>query len=134
MIRTDKQGCKMSGEYVRVDEGTLIEYTAAVLRGAGMSGEGAQIAAIVLVRSDARGIESHGVARLPQYVKLIDAGVLDPAAVPVVERESASTALIDGRNGMGQVAGDFAMRLAIAKARVHDVGVVTVRNSNHYGI
>src|SRR5581483_4404422 len=124
----------MAEDYARVDEGALCDYTAAILRAAGMGEEGARIAATVLVRSDARGIESHGVARLPQYVKLIDAGVLDPAAAPVVERESAGTALIDGRNGMGQVAGDFAMRLAIAKARVHDVGVVTVRNSNHYGI
>jgi LDH2 family malate/lactate/ureidoglycolate dehydrogenase len=74
------------------------------------------------------------VARLPQYVRLIEAGVLDPAATPVVERQSASTALVDGRNGMGQVAGDYAMRLAIEKARAHDVGVVLVRNSNHYGI
>ena len=124
----------MRGEYARVDEEALIDYTAAILRGAGMTTEGARTAAVVLVTSDARGIESHGVARLPQYVKLIDAGVLDPAAVPEVERESASAALIDGHNGMGQVVGAMAMRLAIAKAQAHDVGVVTARNSNHYGI
>lgn len=124
----------MSSDYARVAEGNLVEYTAAILRGAGMTAEGASTAAVVLVTSDARGIESHGVARLPQYVRLIDAGVLDPAAGPSIDRESASTALVDGHNGMGQVAGDFAMRLAIAKARAHDVGVVTVRNSNHYGI
>ena len=124
----------MSSDYARVDESVLREYTAAILRGAGMTEEGARIAASVLVMSDARGIESHGVARLPQYVKLIDAGVLDPAAEPEVERESASTALVNGHNGMGQVAGDYAMRLAIAKARAHDVAAVAVRNSNHYGI
>ncbi len=124
----------MNGEYARVDEGTLRGYTAAILRGAGMSADGAGVAATVLTTSDARGIESHGVARLPQYVKLIDAGVLDPAAAPTIERESAVTALVDGRNGMGQVAGDTAMRLAIVKARDHDVGVVAVRNSNHFGI
>jgi L-2-hydroxycarboxylate dehydrogenase (NAD+) len=124
----------MSSDYVRVDESVLREYTAAILHGAGMTEEGARTAATVLVISDARGIESHGVARLPQYVKLIDAGVLDPAAEPEVERESASTALVNGHNGMGQVAGDYAMRLAIAKARAHDVAAVAVRNSNHYGI
>src|SRR5919197_2128150 len=106
----------MSSDYVRVDESVLREYTAAILHGAGMTEEGARTAATVLVMSDARGIESHGVARLPQYVKLIDAGVLDPAAEPEVERESASTALVNGHNGMGQVAGDYAMRLTIAKA------------------
>ena len=46
--------------------------------------------------------------------------VLDPTATPVVERQSASTALVDARNGMGHVAGDYAMRLAIEKARAHD--------------
>ncbi|HZS88885.1 MAG TPA: Ldh family oxidoreductase [Chloroflexota bacterium] len=124
----------MAEDYARVDEGALCDYTAAILRAAGMGEEGARIAATVLVASDARGIESHGVARLPQYIKLIEAGVLDPAATPVVERQSASTALVDARNGMGHVAGDYAMRLAIEKARAHDVGVALVRNSNHYGI
>src|SRR5438093_1224081 len=124
----------MSSDYARVDESILCEYTAAILHGAGMTEEGARIAARVLVTSDARGIESHGVARLPQYVKLIDAGVLDPAAEPQIERESASTALVNGHNGMGQVAGDYAVRLAIAKAGAHDVAAVAVRNSNHYGI
>jgi LDH2 family malate/lactate/ureidoglycolate dehydrogenase len=99
-----------------------------------MGADDARISARILIASDSRGIESHGVARLPQYVKLIDAGMVNPTARPVVERESASTALVDARNGMGQVAGDFAMRLAIVKARAADVGVVSVRNSNHYGI
>ena len=124
----------MNGDYRRVDEDALRSHTAAVLRGAGMTADGAAIAAGVLVASDARGIESHGVARLPQYVRLIDSGALDPAAGPSIERESATTALVDGNNGMGHVAGDYAMRLAIAKARDHDIGVVTVRDSNHYGI
>jgi len=124
----------MNNAYRRVDEGALRNYTAAILRGAGLSVEGARIAAVVLVTSDARGIESHGVARLPQYVTLIDAGVLDATAAPAIERESATTALLDGHNGMGQIVGDVAMRLTIVKARVHDVGVVAVRNSNHFGI
>jgi len=124
----------MNNEYTRVDEGTLRDYTVAILRGAGMTTEGAGVAATVLVASDARGIESHGVARLPQYVRLIDAGVLDAAATPTIEREGTTTALVDGNNGMGQVAGDVAMRRAIAKARDHDVGLVAVRNSNHFGI
>src|SRR5437879_4174335 len=127
-------GGMMAEDYARVDEGALRDYTAAILRAVGMGEEGARIAATVLVMSDARGIESHGVARLSQYVKLIDAGVLDPAAEPEVERESASVALVNGHNGMGQVAGDYAMRLAIARAQAHDIAVVLVRNSNHYGI
>lgn len=119
---------------VRVDADRLREYTAAILRAVGMDEEGAAVTARVLVSSDMRGVESHGVARLPQYVKLIEAGVVDPAATPVVERDRPTTALLDARNGMGQVASDAAMRLAIRKAQEHDIGVVTVRRSNHYGI
>jgi len=124
----------MESDYARIDEARLHEYTAAILRSVGMDGQGADTVARVLVASDARGIESHGVARLPQYVRLIDAGVLDPAAAPEIERESVTTALVDAHNGMGHVAGDYAMCLAIAKALTHGVGVVSVRNSNHFGI
>jgi LDH2 family malate/lactate/ureidoglycolate dehydrogenase len=124
----------MPDEYARVPEPTLIAYTAAILHAAGMTDDGARIAATVLVASDARGIESHGVARLPLYLRLIETGVLDAAAEPTIERETASTALVNGQNGMGQVVGDFAMRLAISKARAHDVATVVARNSNHYGI
>jgi L-2-hydroxycarboxylate dehydrogenase (NAD+) len=127
-------GLPTGDEYLRVPEDTLTDYTAAILRAAGMRDEGARIAAAVLVTSDARGIESHGVARLPLYLRLIATGVLDPAAEPTIERETASTARVDGRNGMGPVVGDFAMRLAIGKARDHDVATVVARNSNHYGI
>ncbi len=124
----------MDGSYRRVATTVLHAYTTRILEGAGMTGEGAGVTASVLIMSDARGIESHGLARLPQYVKLIDSGVVAPSAVPIVERESATTALVNAQNGMGQVAGDYAMRLAIAKARRADIGVVAVRYSNHYGI
>jgi len=119
---------------VRVDADELRGYAAAVLRAAGMDADGAAVTARVLVAADMRGVESHGVARLPQYITLIEAGAVDPTAKPVVERDRPTTALLDARNGMGQVASDAAMRLAIRKAQEHDVGVVTVRRSNHYGI
>lgn len=120
--------------YPRIDEEALIAYTAAVIAHAGAPLADARTTAAVLVASDVRGIESHGVARLEQYIAMIDAGVLDPAAQPEVVRQSAATALVDAHNGLGQVAGVFAMRLAIEKARATDVGVVSVRHSNHYGI
>ena len=90
--------------------------------------------ATVLAASDVRGIESHGVARLELYVAAIEAGVIDPAAQPETVRQSGATALVDAHNGLGQVAGVYAMELAIAKAKVADIGVVSLRRSNHYGI
>jgi L-2-hydroxycarboxylate dehydrogenase (NAD+) len=120
--------------YPRIDETVLIDYAVGILRRLGTSVEDAQVTAVVLAASDLRGIESHGVARMEQYVKMIEAGMLDPTAQPVIVRQSGATALVDAQNGLGQVAGVFAMRLAIEKARVADVGVVTVSHSNHYGI
>jgi len=120
--------------YVRIDEADLIAYTAAIVANAGASAGDARTTAEVLVASDVRGIESHGVARLEQYIAMIAAGVMDPKGQPEIVRQSGATALIDAHNGLGQVAGAFAMGLAIEKARVADVGVVSVSHSNHYGI
>jgi L-2-hydroxycarboxylate dehydrogenase (NAD+) len=120
--------------YPLVDEAVLKAHTTAIVRHAGASEIDARTTADVLVASDIRGIESHGVARLEQYIDSIEAGVLDPAQQPEIVRQSAATALVDAHNGLGQVTGVFAMRLAIEKARSADVGIVSLRNGNHYGI
>ncbi len=120
--------------YPRVDEAALKTHTAAIVHHAGASEADAHTTADVLVASDIRGIESHGVARLEQYIGSIEAGVLDPRGQPEIVRQSAVTALIDAHNGLGQVSGVFAMRLAIEKARQTDVGIVSLRNGCHYGI
>ena len=118
----------------RVSAQALTAFTTALLCAAGVRQDDAAITASVLVASDIRGISSHGVARLAYYLTMIAAGTLDPCAVPAVARESATTAVLDAHNGLGQPVGVQAMTLAIAKAAVHDVGLVTVRHSNHYGI
>ena len=118
----------------RVQERELLAFTASVLRHAGLRDADAEVTAAVLVASDVRGISSHGVARLDYYVAMIEAGTIDPRAEPVVVRESATTAVLDARNGLGQPSGVRAMALAMDKAAAHDVGIVTVRQSNHYGI
>jgi LDH2 family malate/lactate/ureidoglycolate dehydrogenase len=64
----------------------------------------------------------------------IESGGIDPRAESAIVRESATTAVLDGRHGMGHPVGIRAMALAIEKAAAHDLGVVTVRHSNHYGI
>ncbi|HWE62302.1 MAG TPA: Ldh family oxidoreductase [Chloroflexota bacterium] len=120
--------------YPRIAEADLIRYTAAILAQRDTPEDYARITAEVLVASDVRGIESHGVARLEQYVAAIDAGILDPRAAPEIVRQSAATALVDAHNGLGQVVGVAAMRLAIQKALSADVGVVSVQHSFHYGI
>jgi L-2-hydroxycarboxylate dehydrogenase (NAD+) len=96
--------------------------------------EEARICADVLIASDLRGIESHGVGRLKYYYDRIRAGVHRTRTEIEVVKETETTALLDGHHGMGHVIAYRAMRLAIDKARAHGLGAVSVRNSTHFGI
>jgi LDH2 family malate/lactate/ureidoglycolate dehydrogenase len=88
----------------------------------------------LLIASDLRGIASHGTARLPQYVKLAEAGVMIPAARPRLERGKTSLSLFDAMNGFGHHAGRVAIDHAIEQAVKTGTAIAVVRNSNHYGI
>jgi LDH2 family malate/lactate/ureidoglycolate dehydrogenase len=94
----------------------------------------AATAADVLVSSDLRGIDSHGVARLPTYVGCLRQRMINPTPTVRVVRETPSTATVDGDNGLGLVVGPAANRIAIAKAAEIGTGWVSVRNTNHFGI
>lgn len=90
--------------------------------------------ALNLLEADYRGHFSHGLNRLAMYVKDIESGNCDPTATPDIIKENASTALIDGKNGLGVVVGEFSMKLAIEKAKATGVGWVCAKGSNHFGI
>lgn len=95
----------------------------------------AKICANVLMESDRRGIESHGVNRFkPIYIDRINAGIQKPVTKIDVLRETPTTAVFDANDGMGMVASHKAMLLAIEKAKKYGMGMVAVRNSTHYGI
>lgn len=94
----------------------------------------ARITTDVLVLADLRGIESHGVARMPRYVTGLKKGYIKSTDSSRVVQETKATALIDGGQSLGQVVGHKGMHIAIRKAKETAVGVVAVRNSNHYGI
>lgn len=94
----------------------------------------AQTAAEILLSADLRGVDSHGVARLSGYVRLWEAGRINPNPNMKVVYETPSTAVVDGDQGLGLVVAPFAMKVAIEKAKVAGTGWVSVKNSNHYGI
>lgn len=101
----------------------------------GVPTEDAELCADVLMESDRRGIESHGVNRFkPIYIDRIMAGIQLPTTAIDVLRETATTAVLDANDGMGMVASYQAMNLAIEKAKEYGMGMVAVRNSTHYGI
>lgn len=111
------------------------DFMIAVFEKEGVPHEDAEVCTEVLLESDRRGIESHGCNRFKSiYLDRIDAGILNPVTQFEVVRETPTTAVVDGHNGMGMVVGKKAMQMAIDKAKTYGMGMVAVRNSTHYGI
>ncbi len=100
----------------------------------GVPADEARICAEILITSDLRGIESHGIQRMKMYFDRIRQGNQFANTQMEIVRESPTTAVVDGHNGMGQVTGFRSMSMAIEKARQYGMGAVAVRNSAHYGI
>ncbi len=94
----------------------------------------AKICSDVLIASDLRGIESHGVGRLRMYFDGIKNGRHSPETHIEVIKDTPTTAVIEGHNGMGHVIGVKCMQMAIEKAHTYGIGAVAVRNSSHFGI
>ncbi len=118
-----------------VDWKTITNFVIDSFVGYGVPREDAEICADVLLESDKRGIESHGCNRFkPVYLDRIKAGIQNPVTNFEIIKETETTAVVDGHDGMGQVIGYKAMSMAIEKAKKYGMGMVVVRNSCHYGI
>ncbi len=106
-----------------------------VFTGLGVPAGEAAICADVLITSDKRGIDSHGTNRMkPIYYDRIKKGIQFVNTDFEIVRDSPTTAVIDGHNGMGHVIAKRSMRIAIDKAKKYGMGMTAVRNSTHYGI
>ena len=128
-----KKECFMAK--VILDWKTAYDFVTDAFVGVGVPREDAEICTDVLLESDKRGIESHGCNRFkPIYIDRILAGIQNPVTNFEIVKETETTAVVDGHDGMGQVIGYKAMSLAIAKAKRYGMGMVVVRNSCHYGI
>jgi len=113
---------------------TLENFIRDTLLALGVPGEDAQTCTEVIIASDLRGIESHGIGRLRYYYDRIKSGQHKVVTQFEVMRESPTTAVVDGHHGMGMVIARRAMQMAIAKARIYGMGSVAVHNSTHFGI
>ncbi|NPV74860.1 MAG: Ldh family oxidoreductase [Anaerolineae bacterium] len=118
--------------FVPVD--VLKSFIQDVFIGVGVPEEDAKISAEILIASDLRGVESHGIGRLKMYYDRIKSGQHLPVTNFEIVRQSPTTATVDGHHGVGMVIGHRAMTLAIEKARQYGMGAVAVRNSTHFGI
>ncbi len=112
----------------------LHEFSRRTLSHFGVPQDDATLAADVLARSDLRGIESHGVARLHTYFDMLSLGRINPKPKIKIIRESPSTATVDGDNGLGLVVGPKSSGIAMDKADAVGTGWVSVCNTNHFGI
>jgi len=116
---------------VTVSAPVLRRFVADVLTRAGTSAAHAATVADVLVWADLRGVESHGVTRLPRYVELMAAGDINPTPRIEIRTESAACVLMDADRALGPVAMIEATAAAMAKARDAGVGLTLVRATTH---
>lgn len=112
----------------------LQRWVTEVFRRMGCSGDHAAMAAGVLLAADLKGIESHGVARLPGYVRLWRKGRINANPQWQWTQRLPAVAVLDADGALGMVAGQVAMHKAVELAAVFGTAQVLVRNSNHFGI
>lgn len=116
----------------RVPAETLRAFCQAVFQRVGMNEADATLLADSLVAADLRGVHSHGVLRVPEYVRKLTNGV-NPQGRPHIVREMGACVVVDGDNSMGQIGAHFAMVQAIEHAGTHGIAAAAVRGSNHCG-
>lgn len=117
----------------RVSADALLELVTDIFLRCGMRGDDADYLAGTLIDADLRGVHSHGVLRVPEYVKKLTVGGVDPLGVPSVVRDIGACMVVDGGNSMGQIGLRFAMARAVERAATTGIAAVAVRGSNHCG-
>ncbi|MCC6177766.1 MAG: Ldh family oxidoreductase [Chloroflexi bacterium] len=121
----------MEGER-RVAADDLRHVVAATFERLEMEAADASLLADSLVFADQRGVHSHGVLRVPEYVEKLRGGV-DPRGRPMTVRDAGAVLVVDGGNSMGQIGATFAMRAVLERARSTGIAAAAVRGSNHCG-
>jgi LDH2 family malate/lactate/ureidoglycolate dehydrogenase len=117
-----------------IDFDLLERFMADVFIGVGVPADEARMCANVLIASDKRGIDSHGIGRMKSiYYDRIRLGIQNPHTEFEIVKEGPTTAVVDAHDGMGMVASVKSMRMAMDKAKRYGMGMVAVRNSTHYG-
>ena len=116
-----------------VSAAALTEYVAAIMAGGGSRDEEARTIARRLVDSNLVGHDSHGVLRVPKYLEWVREGWLRPNQAPTVAFDSAALAIVDGNRGFGQVVGEYATKMGIAKAAATGIAMIGLRNCGHLG-
>lgn len=125
----------MAKDFVWVDFDLLERFMKDAFTAVGIPEDDAAVCAEVLITSDKRGIDSHGIGRFkPIYIDRINDGIMNTKTEFEIVKEGPTTAVVDGHNGLGMVVGKKSMQMAIDKAKQYGLGMVAARNTTHYGI
>jgi ureidoglycolate dehydrogenase (NAD+) len=117
----------------RIAHDRLTSFTTACLEKLGLEAADARLVAQTLVAANLRGVDSHGVVRLPHYATRLRNGTVKARPAITAQRTGPSAAVVEGDAGMGQLVAVRAMQEAISLARQSGVGAVVARNSSHCG-
>jgi LDH2 family malate/lactate/ureidoglycolate dehydrogenase len=112
---------------------SLLDFGERLLRTGGVPQSDSKLLATLLVKADLRGYSGHGICRIPPYLAWTKDGTINLSEKPKVIHEGKTTAIIDGNHYIGQVVAHDGMKLAIAKAKEHGVGIVCLRRAGHVG-
>jgi LDH2 family malate/lactate/ureidoglycolate dehydrogenase len=111
----------------------LFEYGCRILERLDVPAAHARDVSACLIKAEMRGVDSHGLVRLPVYARRVQTGVVKARPDIRLLPSGTAAALVDGDNGLGPVVGSLAMEAALDLARSHGIGFVGVRRSNHFG-
>jgi LDH2 family malate/lactate/ureidoglycolate dehydrogenase len=117
----------------RINADALREDVTAIFSRCGMEAEDAALLAETLVEADLRGVHSHGVMRVPDYVRKLTVAGVDPRGRPRVVADAGACLVVDGGNSMGQIGARYAMEQVIARAGTTGLAAAAIRGSNHCG-
>ncbi|KAF2270246.1 malate dehydrogenase [Lojkania enalia] len=106
----------------------------AILAGNGVPSENAALIARCLIAADLRGIDTHGMNRIPSYMERIRQGVLNPEAEPILKQATPVVHHVDGQNAFGFLAAHKGMAAAIESAKTFGIGMASIAHSNHFGM
>ena len=121
-------------EYLRFSKDDLYQFCIEAFTKAGVPKSDAELLADHLVTASLRGVDSHGVIRVPYYVDGIKKGLVSPVTKITIIKETPISALIDGGKGLGIVVANEAMKMAIKKAKNSGVGLIGAKNLGHVGM
>ncbi|KAF2139098.1 uncharacterized protein K452DRAFT_80797 [Aplosporella prunicola CBS 121167] len=121
-------------QHIRVRASDATAFVQAILKGNGVPEDNAVVVAKCLVAADLRGVDTHGINRIPSYMARIRQGVLDATASPTLNQVTPVVAQVDGHNGFGFLAAHTGMASAIRMAQDYGIGMVSIKHSNHFGM